>query len=293
MSHSLTLNYEKSLNFESFGDGEPCVLGIDEAGRGPVLGPMVYACAISPLAMNKQFLEIGFMDSKTLTDKKRAVLFDKMKSDANNKVVSYCFVEISARHLSSRMLSRFSKRSLNEISHDSAVALIRQALDSGINVTEVYVDTVGPKDTYEAKLKKFFPKLKITVSEKADSLFPIVSAASIVAKVTRDTRLQEFVFVENHLNEKKGIYGSGYPGDAVTQKYLIDNIHPIFGFNSMVRYSWKPAIKGLNKAAVKCTWVDNTNQQKISSFFQVKAGNRVIPRCKYFNDRKLESAVNF
>jgi ribonuclease H2 subunit A len=63
------------------------------------------------------------------------------------------------------------------------------------------------------KLAKIFPKLKIKVSKKADSLYPCVSAASICAKVTRDTVLKNWNFVENFnvLN-----WGSGYPGGKIS-----------------------------------------------------------------------------
>ena len=62
---------------------------------------------------------------------------------------------------------------------------------------------------YEMKLSKIFPKLKIKVSKKADSLYPCVSAASICAKVTRDTVLKNWKFVEDFKGQD---WGSGYPG---------------------------------------------------------------------------------
>ena len=70
-----------------------------------------------------------------------------------------------------------------------------------------YVDTVGPAADYQAKLSSFFPTIDFTVTSKADALFPIVSAASIVAKVTRDRILDEWVFAE------PGIGVSNEPAD--------------------------------------------------------------------------------
>lgn len=79
-----------------------------------------------------------------------------------------------------------SKYNLNAESHDTCMLLIQLLLDKGVNIKNVYVDTVGPPDKYQEKLQRRFAHLNITVSKKADSLYPIVSAASIAAKVCID-----------------------------------------------------------------------------------------------------------
>jgi ribonuclease H2 subunit A len=121
---------------------------------------------------------------------------------------------ISPDDISGCMLQR-SKYNLNELSHDAAIYLIQSALNRGVNVTEVYVDTVGSPEKYQQKLAQYFPGLKITVAKKADSLYPSVSAASIAAKVTRDLQLKNWLFQE-HLEGKIDIeFGSGYPAGTV------------------------------------------------------------------------------
>lgn len=81
-----------------------------------------------------------------------------------------------------------------------------------IHAFQVFVDPVGPHEAYEAKLKAIFPTLQFTVVPKADALFPVVSAASIVAKVTRDVFMEVWNFneVEGQLNFSPE-FGSGYP----------------------------------------------------------------------------------
>ena len=102
---------------------------------------------------------------------------------------------------------RRGKYNLNTMSHDTAIGLIQKALDAGVRVAEVYVDTVGPPEKYQEKLSNIFPELKITVAKKADSLYACVSAASICAKVARDRVLKEWKFREDKDFTKE--WGSG------------------------------------------------------------------------------------
>ncbi|KAF7256893.1 hypothetical protein EG68_06280 [Paragonimus skrjabini miyazakii] len=228
-----------------------CMLGIDEAGRGPVLGPMVYACAIAPVERLNDLKKIGLADSKVLNERQREDLLAEMLQKTD-WIVGAVHV-ISPVFITEKMLDR-CKTSLNTISHDSAIGLIHNALDKNVNITEVYVDTVGKAEHYEAKLQALFPKLKIRVESKADSTYPIVSAASIYAKVTRDRLLQLWPKHKRGWVPEDTPLGSGYPGDPLTKKYLETCLDPVFGFPSLVRSSWSTATTLMEKHGVPIAW---------------------------------------
>lgn len=149
---------------------------------------------------------------------------------------------------------------LNEMAHDATIKLIRNVLDKNINleevkyyvadsldtidvltiISQVYVDPVGPSASYKTKLQSHFPGIAFTIEPKADSIYPIVSAASICAKVTRDQIVQNWVWTENDMDGKVSKnFGSGYPADPNTVKWMDENEDDFFGFPSIMRFSWK------------------------------------------------------
>jgi ribonuclease H2 subunit A len=219
-----------NLEFPEELRGKPLEMGIDEAGRGPVLGPMVYGCAFSecdyawPPSVN---------DSKQLTADQRESILDEMKA----LPIGFGVKCLSAVEISAKMLAR-APTNLNQMSHDAARMLVQAALDEGLSIRRMYVDTVGPEERYQEKLEFFFPSIRITVSKKADSKFKSVGAASINAKVLRDRMVREFAFEENWTTEPSREFGSGYPGDPTTVKWLDGVFDPVFGFPSIVRFSW-------------------------------------------------------
>lgn len=230
----------------------PVVLGVDEAGRGPVLGPMVYGISYS-LETYQEHLKkkYGFADSKTLKDSVRQDLF-KMIDDESHELhrnVGWATCTMTAKDISNGMLRSAlgaGSYNLNEQAHDTTIQLIKDVLASGVNVQKIFVDTVGPPVSYQAKLKKYFPAVEITVTKKADSIYPIVSTASVVAKVTRDLNLEWY---NDHFAPLQGHkLGSGYPSDPNTSRWLNANVDKVFGWlHGLIRFLWQTAKDALEK----------------------------------------------
>jgi len=249
------------------------VLGVDEAGRGPVLGPMVYGIAYCledyETCLRKEY---GFVDSKVVKPEKRKELFQLVELGPLFEHVGWACTTMTARDISSGMLSKLAYN-LNEQAHDTTIALIKQVLAQGVQLSKIFVDTVGPPTTYQAKLQKVFPDIEVTVTKKADSLYPIVSTASMVAKVTRDYNLEYFC-------EKLGYseIGCGYPSDPLTKKWQTANIDKVFGWNfGITRFSWQTSKDCLVKnggvnVIYESDCIKEPGYQDIGSMFNKKEG---------------------
>ncbi|XP_063973227.1 ribonuclease H2 subunit A isoform X2 [Diachasmimorpha longicaudata] len=251
---------------------------------------MLYGIAYAPLSKKQLLVDLGCADSKTLTEDKRDEIFDKICD--KHEEMGWMVEAISPNIIANSMYRR-SKISLNEVSMNSAIGLIKRAIEAGANIAEVYVDTVGKPEKYQARLKAIFPDIgKIVVAKKADSTYPIVSAASICAKVSRDHALRAWQFREG---TPKGNPGSGYPNDPLTKKWLSENVDPIFGYPQIVRFSWSTAESIVAEKAVDVEWenVDDDvkrddKEQKISKFFA-----RVEKeRHPFFVDRCLDGTTD-
>ncbi|KAF8476228.1 ribonuclease H-like domain-containing protein [Kalaharituber pfeilii] len=274
----------------------PVMLGVDEAGRGPVLGPMVYAAAYCLESYEDRIKKLGFADSKKMTPTSRLALLTALSQSPSNDPSSdlptslgWLTTLLSPATISTGMLPspQAAPYNLNTLAHDTTISLITTLLSHNVNVTAIYIDTVGPPGSYQAKLQKLFPRCKVRVEKKADSLFPIVSAASVCAKVTRDLALEVLAGkikpppkegqgsrpteVEEAATGQGIDLGSGYPGDAKTISYLKDSLDPIFGWDdNLVRFSWATAKDMLEKerCCVKVEWAEplEEGEQSIMGF---------------------------
>lgn len=238
--------------------GDYLILGIDEAGRGPVLGPMVYTGAVVSLAEHARLVEeCHVADSKALDERRRDAALLQLEKLSSFRSFT---VSLSAAEISAAMTGR-TNRNLNTLSHDTAIEIISMAtLAGGGKLCAVFVDTVGPPEAYQSRLAGRFPHLRVTVAKRADSRYPVVSAASIVAKTTRDAFIQRLGLP----------VGSGYPGDPATMPWVRSHVHRLFVVPSaldFVRQSWGPVAQLAADAEV-CVPVrfeqDEDNERKRS-----------------------------
>jgi len=180
------------------------VAGIDEAGRGPLLGPMVVTGVSLPERRLPELLHAGVRDSKDLTPQARRLLAELIEKLSSHVVV----VLVPPRLIDSV--------NLNELEENTIIFIIERlysvARAGGCSLRRVYVDAVGPPERLEKRLREA-TGLEVVVSPKADARYLPVSAASIIAKVARDAEVEK-------LRRLYGVRGSGYPTDPETLAWL-------------------------------------------------------------------------
>lgn len=269
------------------------VIGIDEAGRGPVLGSLIYAAAFWPLAEHEAICALGFDDSKQLKEGVRDTLFDRIR---NHGSIGWVIEEISAIDISKKMLKP-SPISLNALSYSAVIKILEtiRDVDRAPLVTDIYIDTVGDAEYYKTTLTNAVGTDygKFTIEKKADATYRVVSAASIVAKVTRDTLMKEFQWAEPSVKLDKN-YGSGYPGDPACVEWLSKAQQQVFGFPNIVRFSWSTSREALAKGSAcevlwECDEEETTGGANITNFFS--AGAKRPKRSVFFNKRKMKCVV--
>lgn len=194
------------------------ICGVDEAGKGSVLGPMVVAAVAARSA--DVFDDMGVKDSKQLTPAERERLFLLIKKRCKVAIVKITAEEIDAIR--------------REMTMNSCVARAHAEVIRKLAPKTAYVDACDVNEfRYAESVKNYLGITCEIVSEHhADDTYPIVSAASIIAKVTRDREISK-------LAKKYGPIGSGYPSDPVSIAFLSAYIDKNRVPPPIARKSWK------------------------------------------------------
>lgn len=192
--------------------------GVDEAGRGPVLGSMfVSAVRIA----DESTLPDGVRDSKTLRPGVREELADEIRTVADDIAV----IEVDPRTIDAY------PRGLNQLTIEASADAVRAVLDgndTAIIADACDVDEVRYRDSLAANLPDH---VSVEAFHGADAREPIVAAASIIAKSEREAHVEK-------LGEQHGDLGSGYPSDPTTRSYLAEYITDHGTLPPFARRSW-------------------------------------------------------
>lgn len=204
------------------------VCGIDEAGRGAVIGPMVVAGVLIEQSRTSDLIEIGVKDSKKLTPGTRAELSKLIRDIA--EAVEIVVLDALTIDSSTR---RKRAGGLNELE-----ARIFAKIINRLKPDAAYIDLPSTKySEFRALIEdQLTHKCSLILEHKADEKYPVVSAASIVAKNERDRLIEE-------LKLKLGDFGSGYPSDSKTRRFLMELIRSREMDNPHIRSSWRTLAK--------------------------------------------------
>ena len=204
------------------------ICGIDEAGKGPVLGPMVAAGVL--VSDDEDLSSLGIKDSKQLSAKKREVIFEEICASYKTAVVVKSPAEIDVR----------------ECTMNQFTVLLHAEVLRTLSPDRVYLDAcdVNAERFGVNVLSASGIDAEVVSEHKADARYAVVGAASIVAKVTRDRIIDE-------LRLEFGEIGSGYPSDAKTVAFLKEYIREHGVPPACARKSWQTVTDILSKSAQK------------------------------------------
>lgn len=197
-------------------------VGIDEAGRGSLVGPMVVSAVAMDMRTADLLSSVGVADSKQLSPQERSKLSDLIK----NNVAWYGIVVVPPILIDSY--------NLNKLTGIVAIFLVKRAC-TYLRVEKVLIDMI--KGIRVKRMDCQGLSVPVIVEEKADNKYVEVAAASILAKLERDKAIGE-------IRKKYGLQGSGYPSDPQTLEWLSNNLSNIP--RDIVRRKWS-TLKKLGK----------------------------------------------
>jgi len=203
------------------------ICGIDDAGRGPVIGPLVIAGILVDEDGLTKLINLGVRDSKTLPPERRERLADEIL-----KIVRDCrVVKVSPSEID--YVVRTGKR-LNRLNRLEARVMASIIMDLKPDVAYVDASDILPDRFKRHIAEELSFRVKIVSEHKADKTYPVVSAASIIAKVERDKEIEG-------LKRRYGDLGSGYAADPKTLLFLREWVRKYGEYPDFVRKSWKTA----------------------------------------------------
>jgi len=231
------------MKINNFMKEKAYLIGIDDAGRGPVMGPMVLAGILIPESSEEEIKLTGAKDSKLLSPTQRTFILEKIKKlikDSHFKIITPTEIDSGmGEGLNLNQVEALAAASIiNELTQEISIA---QRAGLKIILDCPSINTGAWKRQLMGYIKDKSLEPKIICEHKADFNYPVVSAASILAKVTRDAE------IENIKKQFNVDFGSGYPSDPKTRDFLEKNVDNS-KFKGIFRESWATFQEAKTKA---------------------------------------------
>jgi len=209
------------------------VAGVDEAGRGPVIGPMVLCAYAIEEERQQELYNLGARDSKVLSPSQREKLAEKF-----SKTGEFVLKVLSAAEITGLMRKKVS---LNDIEARFISEALKE-LSKKARISKVFVDSPDPvASKFEKRIRRYFDHaFEIICEHKADARYPAVSAASILAKVRRDEEIEKIKLRLKKEGFEDWDIGSGYPHDEKTVSFLKRH-HSDARAQEFIRHEWETA----------------------------------------------------
>ncbi|MFH1682291.1 MAG: ribonuclease HII [Candidatus Woesearchaeota archaeon] len=201
------------------------ICGVDEAGRGPILGPLVMAGMLIKEGDENRLKALGVKDSKLLTKEKREELFEQIKELA----VSYKIIAVSPAEIDAALND--PNLNLNWLEADTSAEIVNELKPNQVILDCPSTNPPAYKNYFINKLAaELREEAEVIAEHKADLNYVVVGAASILAKVTRDREIEK-------IKKQFGECGSGYLADEKTQIFFKENFEK---HAHLFRKTWKP-----------------------------------------------------
>jgi ribonuclease HII len=209
------------------------ICGVDEAGRGPVIGPLVMCGVVIEEKDMSKLKVMGVKDSKLLTSEKRKYFFEKIKDIVKN----YEIIILSAKDVDDTLNSE--TMNLNWLEAKNSAQIINK-LKPDKAILDCPSTNLLSYSKYVKNLLTF--DVELITEHKADLNHIIVGAASILAKVTRDREIEK---IKSDISID---FGSGYPSDPRTIKFLRENYDK---YPDIFRKTWASYKNAIEKGKQK------------------------------------------
>lgn len=206
------------------------IAGVDDAGRGPILGPLVIAGVLVDEKDVPRLKDLGVKDSKMLSPQRR----DQLAIEIRKLVLKWHVESLSPAEIDKVVETGGKLRRLNRLeAHTMAkvIAVLKPNI-AYVDASDVLADRFK-----EHILENLSFRVEVVSEHKADVKYPVVSAASIIAKVERDRAIEKLREKYAHI----GDMGSGYASDPRTMEFLNRWFAKFRSYPEFVRKSWKPA----------------------------------------------------